>query len=122
MRVTKSQIINGLTDYVRQEVIPAMGEDRALKIVLSVALNAIRANEALVDKWLDNDMLRALADEDGSGTYCIEPLMDWLRQSVEEYGAFPVTVPPIPLISPREITLRLGPSDIDAVYRQIISA
>ena len=48
--------------------------------------------------------------------------MGWIRTSVEEYGAFPVIVPPIPLVSPREITLRLGPSDIIAIQRQIENA
>jgi len=99
-----------------------MEEDRALKIVFSVAVNAVKANGKLIDKWLDNDIIRALIDNDGSGTYNIESLMDWIGMSVEEYGAFPVTVPPIPLISPREITLKLNATDIAAIQRQIETA
>jgi len=119
MRVTRAQIVNGLTKYIQQEVMPKMEDDRALKILFSVGVNAIKANDALIDKWLSNDIIRALIDDDRSGSYDIERLMDWIRASVEEYGSFPVTVPPIPLISPREITLRLGPSDIVAIQRQI---
>ena len=122
MRVTKSQIINGLTGYIQQEILPKMEDDRALKILFSVAVNAIKANDKLIDKYLSNDIVRALIDDDGSGNYDIERLMDWIRTSVEEYGAFPVIVPPIPLVSPREITLRLGPSDIIAIQRQIENA
>ena len=84
-----------------------------------MAVNAIKANDKLVDKWLGNDIIRALIDDDGIGHYDIERLMAWIKSSVEEYGAFPVIVPPIPLVSPREITLRLGPSDITAIQRQI---
>lgn len=122
MRVTKAQIVRGLSDYIQQELFPKMEDDRALKILFSVFVNAIKANGALIDKWLDNGMVRALIDDDGTGHYNIEPLMDALRVSVEEYGAFPVTVPPIPLISPREITLKLGPADIASIHQQIVTS
>ena len=122
MRVTRNQIVNGLVAYIQQEIMPKMDDDRALKILFSVAVNAIKANDKLIDKYLSNDIVRALIDDDGSGNYDIERLMEWIRTSVEEYGAFPVIVPPIPLVSPREITLRLGPSDIIAIQRQIENA
>ena len=122
MRVTRNQIVNGITAYVQQEVLPKMEGDRALMILASVAINAIKANGALIDKYLKNDIVRALIDDDGSGNYDVERLMEWIRMSVEEYGAFPVIVPPIPLVSPREITLRLGPSDIVAIQRAIENA
>ena len=122
MSVTKTQIVNGLVDYIQQEILPKMDDDRALKIMLSVGINAIKANDKLVDKWLCNDIVKALVSADGCGRYDIDSLMDWLRMSVEEYGAFPVTIPPIPLISPREITLKLSTSDVSTVQRLIESA
>ena len=122
MRVNKNQIVNGLTSYIQQEILPKMADDRALAILFSVAVNAIKANDKLIDRYLSNDIIRALIDDDGSGSYNVERLMEWLRASVDEYGAFPVTVPPIPLISPREITLRLSASDIAAIQRHIETA
>ena len=122
MRVTRNQIVNGLTAYVQQEVLPKMEGDRALMILASVAINAIKANGALIDKYLKNDIIRALIDDDGSGNYDVARLMDWIMTSVEEYGAFPVIVPPIPLVSPREITIKLGPGDIAAIQRAIETA
>lgn len=122
MRVTRNQIVNGLASYVQQEIMSRMDDDRALKILFSIGVNAIKANDRLIDKYMSNDIVRALIDDDGSGNYDIERLMDWIKSSVEEYGAFPVIVPPIPLVSPREITLKLGPSDIVAIQRQIESA
>ena len=122
MRVTKSQIIKGITEYIQQELLPKMENDRALKILFSVAVNAIKANGRIVDKWLDNDIIRALMDDDGNGSYDIAQLMEWVRMSIAEYGAFPVAIPPIPLISPHEITLRLNASDIDSIQRQIENA
>ena len=122
MRVTRNQIVNGLVAYIQQEIMPKMDDDRALKILFSVAVNAIKANDKLIDKYLSNDIIRAMIDDDVSGNYDVERLMGWIRTSVDEYGAFPVIVPPIPLVSPREITLRLGPSDIIAIQRQIENA
>lgn len=122
MKVTRNQIVNGLVAYIQQEIMPKMEDDRALKILFSVAVNAIKANDKLIDKYLSNDIVRALIEDDGNGNYDVERLMGWIRTSVEEYGAFPVIVPPIPLVSPREITLRLGPSDIIAIQRQIENA
>ena len=119
MRVTKAQIVNGVTSYIQQEIFPKMEDDRALKILFSVAVNAIKANDKLIDKWLDNDIVRMLIYDDGNGYYDIGNLMDWVRMSVDEYGAFPITVPPIPLVSPHEITLKLSASDISAIQRQI---
>lgn len=122
MRVTKAQIVNGITRFVQQEVLPKMEDDRALKILFSVAINAIKANEKLIDKWLENDIIRALIDDDGSGSYDIDRIVSWIKASVEEYGAFPVSIPPIPLISSKEITLKLSAADIAAIQRQIESA
>lgn len=122
MKVTKSQIINGITAYVQHEIFPKMEDDRSLKILFSIAGNAIKANNKLIDKWLGSDIARMLIQEDGDGRYDIDRLMDWIKMSIDEYGAFPITIPPIPLISPREITLRLSASDVSAIQSQIETA
>ena len=119
MRVTKSQIINGAVSYVQQEILPKMEDDRALQIAFSVAINAVKANDKLIDKFFNNDFVKALIDDDGSGNYDIGRLVDWVKESIEEYGAFPIAVPPIPLISPKEITLKLDTNDISAIRRRI---
>ena len=122
MRVTRTQIVNGLTAYIQQEIMPRMEDDRGLKILLAVAVNAIKANGQLIDKWLGGDIARALIDDDGAGHYDIDRLADWLQASVEEYGAFPVAVPAIPFVSPREITIKLGPADVQAIRQKINTA
>ena len=96
-----------------------MQDDKALQIAFSVAVNAVKANDKLIDKIFDSDVVKALLDDDGSGHYDVGNLMDWIRSSTEEYGGFPISIPPIPLISPREITIKLGPQDISAIRRRI---
>ena len=84
MRVTRNQIVNGLVAYIQQEIMPKMDDDRALKILFSVAVNAIKANDKLIDKYLSNDIVRALIDDDGSGNYDVERLMDWIIRPIAE--------------------------------------
>ena len=119
MRVSKSQIVHGVTDYIQGEILPKMGNDKAVQIMLSIAVNAATANNRLVDAVLGNEFVRALLEDDGSGTYEIGGIADAMRKAIEQYGSFPIQVPAIPLISPNEITLRLDAADVDAMRRRI---
>ena len=122
MRVSRNQIVKGVTDYVQNEVLPKMDNDRAVQIILSIAVNAATANSKLVDSIFDNDIVRSMLDDDGTGTYEINGLADAMRAAVQQYGSFPVRIPAIPLVSPREITLALNASDVDAMRMRIENA
>ena len=122
MRVTKSQIVRGVTDYIKSEILPKMNEDKAMQIAASIVINAAARNERMISSVMNHEIVRALLDDDGSGTYEIDGLADAMRDAVEQYGAFPVKVPPIPFISSHEITLRLNDEDVDAMRRRIESA
>lgn len=119
MRVTKSQIVHGAADYMREEILPKMGDNRAMQILLSIAANAALANPKTVDAVLDNSIIRALLEDDGSGTYELGSIAGAMRAAIEQYGSFPVHIPAVPLLSPNEITLNLGAGDVDAMRRRI---
>lgn len=119
MSASKERIVGGVIGYVKDEILPMMHDDRALQIGLSVALNAIKANDALIDKVFDNAMVKALMVEDENGEYDIGPLMDAIRQSIEQYGEMPIEIPAIPLIAPHGATVTLRDSDITAIRRRI---
>jgi len=122
MRVTKSQIVHGVTDYIQSDIIPNLANGRGLQIIVSIGANAIAANHKLADVLFENQMFRALLDDDGSGTYDVSGLADAMSKSIEQYGSFPVSIPAIPLISPTEITLKLSVEDVDAMRKRIESA
>lgn len=122
MRVSKNQIVHGITEYIQNEILPKMGDDKAVQIMLSIAINAAMVNNRLVNVVLDNEIVRALLEDDGSGTYEISGFIDAMRTAIEQYGSFPVRVPAIPLLSPHEITLKLDVSDVDAMRRRIENA
>lgn len=122
MRVTKNQIVKGVTDYVQNEILPKMENDRAVQIILSIAANAALANGKMVDTVFSNDIVRSMLDDDGSGTYEINGIADAMIAAVQKYGSFPVRIPAIPLVSPREITLSLNANDVDAMRMRIENA
>lgn len=121
MRVNKSQIVHGVTNFLQSDILPKMGDDKAVQIILSIAANAALANNKLVDAAFENEIVRTLLGDDGSGTYEIDGIVNAMRTAIDQYGNFPVKIPAIPLLSPREITLNLNASDVDAIRRQIES-
>ena len=122
MRVSRNQIADGITNYIKNDILPKMENDKAVQIIGTIAINAAAANGRLVDAVFSNDIIRALLDDDGSGTYDITGLADSMRDAIAQYGSFPVKIPAVPLLSPREITLKLDAEDIDAMRRRIESA
>ena len=122
MRVSKNQLIQGIGTYLKEEILPKMDQDRAAQIIASIAINAAMENSRILDAVFTNDILLALLDDDGSGTYDIDGLVSAIRDAVEAYGSFPVKCPNIPLISTKDITLRLDAADVDAMRRRVEAA
>ena len=122
MRVTKSQIVHGVTDYIQSNILPQLGNGRGMQIIVSIGANAIAANHKMADAVFDNQIVRAMLDDDGSGTYDLAGLVDAMTKSIQQFGAFPIQVPAIPLISPVEFTLSLSADDVDAMRSRIEGA
>ena len=121
MRVSREQLVRGVSEYVRSEILPKMDGNKAMQIILSIGVNAALANGKTVNAMLDNSVVKALLEDDGSGTYEIGTVAEAMHTAIEEYGSFPVRIPAIPLVSPSEITLSLNGNDIDAMRRRIES-
>ena len=119
MRVTKSQIVHGVTDYIQSDILPQLGGARSMQIIVSVGANAIAANHKLVDALFGHQIVQALLDDDGSGTYDLSGLTDAMAKSIREYGSFPLKIPAIPIISPAEFTLSLSADDVAAMRSRI---
>ena len=121
MRVSKAQIVHGVTDYIKSDILPQLVGARSMQIIVSVGANAIAANHNLVDALFSNQIVQALLDDDGSGTYDLSGLADSVAKSIREFGNFPIKVPPIPIISPAEFTLSLSADDVAAMRSRIES-
>lgn len=119
MRVTKEQLVKGIAHYIKNEVIPQINDDKAMQIIANVAVNSIESNTKLVDSIFENNTVKALLKCNEDGTYEIDSLFSTISESVKEYGPFPVTIPPIPFISPAEKTLSFTDSDITEMRKRI---
>ena len=121
MRVTKSQLVHGVTAYVQNEILPKLG-NRALQILISVGANTAAANGQVMELLFGNQIVRAILDDDGSGTVEIGGLADAMRKSIDQYGSFPVQVPVIPLICPEGFTISLAANDVTALFNSVENA
>ena len=119
MGVKKNQIVAGIIGFVQDEILPKMSRDRALQIGLSVAVNAAKANDRLIDTVFGNEVVKAVLEENSAGEYEIGELLDSLKQSIEKYGELPLAIPPIPLFAPQGATITLDADDIAAIKRRI---
>lgn len=122
MRVTKSQLVHGVIAYVQNEILPKMGDNRAMQILISVGANTAAANAKLMDLIFGNQIVRAILEDDGSGTVEIGGLAEAMRKSIDQYGSFPVKVPVIPLICPDGFTVTLAANDVTALFNAIENA
>ena len=119
MRVSRNQIVDGVVDYIQSDVLPKMDNDKAVQIVLAIVLNSVTGNSKLVDGIFKNEIIRTMLGDDGTGTYDITTLFNSMQEAVDMYGSFPVSIPAIPLVSPREITLKLNADDIEMMRHRI---
>lgn len=117
MRVSKEQIVNGLVSYVENEVLPQI-EDKPTQIILSVAVKAVKANKTLVDSVFEHPLIKSLLVQEGEN-YEINGLFNAVEESVRQYGEFPVYIPPIPIISPKEQTMKFKGEDVAEIKRRI---
>ena len=115
--VTKQQMVNGLIRFIDDEVI-AKVDDRPVRIMLAVAVSALKANPSMIDAVLNNDIISmALAPKDGM--YDITPMMQILKETLIKYGEFPVVIPPIKFISPTEKILKFSADDVAKLEKYI---
>ena len=122
MRVTKSQLVHGVVGFIQNEILPKMGGSRAMQILISVGANTAAANGKVTELVFGNQLVRAILDDDGSGTVEIGGLADAMRKSIDQYGSFPVQVPVIPLICPDGFTVSLAANDVTALFNAIENA
>ena len=119
MKYTKSQIVNGVAAYIKEELLPKMGQTKGLQVILSVAVNAVKANDRLIDYVASLPIVQALLQEDGEGGYEIDGLLNHLRAAVEEFGGLPLEVPAVKFIAPTGCVITLHASDIDYIRKKI---
>lgn len=119
MRVTKEQLIKGTIEYIGEDVIPQITDDKALQILLDIMVNSVKANSKLADPIFENNTVKTFLKCNDDGTYDLEGSFNIISSSVKKYGPFPVVIPPIKYVSPKEKELSFTESDIAELKRRI---
>lgn len=117
MQVTKQQIVTGIVQYSKNEMIPKIS-DKAFKIIVTAAVTMLETNPEIITRFLDDPMISSLL-MGKDGFYEVETFGDVLERTLEQYGDFPVKIPGIKFISPGEKELSFSASDISKLKTYI---
>ena len=119
MRATKDQIIQGIASYVETDVIPKL-DDVGLKIVIDIAIQAMKANKKLADSILNSHpILKVMLKEDESGTFDVDEVLGYVINSMKKYGPYSIIIDKIPILSPTEKTLTFTDADVRGIKKLI---
>ena len=115
MQITKQQMINGATRYIRNEVIPHI-PDKGVRVVLEMLASTGEMQPAIFGKYLDAPLVAAILQEK-DGFYDLDVAEATLVKAMEASGGLELTVPAIPLISPREKVMTFTANDVKSLKR-----
>lgn len=119
MRITKEQLVKGFAQYLENDVIPQMSDDKAIQILLDFLIGCIQSNPQMADMILENNTVKMFCKCNEEGTYEVEEIFSRFFDSVKKYGYFPIVIPPIRFVSPKEKTLSFTESDIAELKKRI---
>jgi hypothetical protein len=116
--VTKKELLTGVVKFVKNEVIPHIG-DRSLKMVVSAGLYAVDAKPDIVDSFFSNPLVATILQVE-DGKYDTELVFKVLDNLVAEYGGIPITIPPIKFITATENTLTFRSGDVARLKEYVL--
>jgi hypothetical protein len=115
MQITKQQMLNGAARYIRNEVVPHI-PDKGVRVVLEMLAATGEMQPAVFGKYLDSPLVAAILQEK-DGFYDLDVAEATLVKAMESTGGLELTIPPIPLISPKEKTMTFTANDIKSLKR-----
>ena len=117
MTVTKSQIVNGVVNYAKSEILTKIS-DKPIKMMLAAGISALEANPAIADNVFRNEIFSAILNEN-DGAYDIDVAFEIVEKTMDEYGGFPITIPAVKFISPNEKQLTFSSGDVKKLKQYI---
>lgn len=117
MNVTKSEIINGVVKFAKNEVIDKI-PDKALKMIIATGVSVIEINPEVADNFFNNPMVSTILKEE-DGKYNLDKTFEIIEKTLTDYGDFPVKIPPIKFLSPNEKELTFSLVDVSKLKEYI---
>ena len=117
--VSKHNIINGIVKFIENDMSKVSGA-MSSKIIVLFIKNIIKKNENILDAYFDSQFSKFLIIEK-DGKYDISPLIDTVKETINEVGSVSINIPKIPLILPNGDELKFRIDDINNIYNYILS-
>ena len=111
--VTKHDIINGVIKFIETDMAKASGATTS-KLIVLLAKNVLKKNEAVIDSFLENPIAKTLFTEQ-DGMYDLSTLMSVLKDTANEMGCISLSIPKVPFLLPEGDEIRLSVSDINTI-------
>lgn len=118
MKVNKERLIRAVVLYAEEEILPKI-DDKVTVFTAAFAVNLIKANPKLADPVFNSPVMKLILCDDGTGQYDIDMACQVAKETIKNYGPFPLNVPSVPLLSIPENLFAFGESDIDEIRKRI---
>lgn len=115
MDVTKEQIIKGVIQFAKADVI-AKVPDKPFRMGLSAAVYLLELKPKIADIVLEHPVARMISNE--NGTYDLELLCEVAEKTIKEYGDFSITIKGNSL-APEKRELKFVVEDVEKIKAHI---
>ena len=110
---TKKEIAEALIKFINNDLMGDI-EDKHLKFSLCMAKKSLRENPDLLDHFLESPMVASVVKEQ-DGMYDLETFAKTLKNVLNDYDSYSITIPKIPMFAPKESVIKITAEDVDKI-------
>ena len=110
---TKKEIAEALIKFINNDLMGDI-EDKHLKFSLCMAKKSLRENPDLLDHFLESPMVASVVREQ-DGMYELETFAKTLKNVLNDYDSYSITIPKIPMFAPKESVIKITAEDVDKI-------
>lgn len=115
--LSKKIISNAVAKFIENDLAKDI-DDVQVKFALFLIKENLLDNSDILITFFENPLVSSVVTEE-NGQYDIKELSIILKKILNEYGAYPITLPRIPLILPCEKVIQIESCDIDKIMNYI---
>ncbi|SEP79544.1 hypothetical protein SAMN04487977_101449 [Treponema bryantii] len=110
---TKKQIADALVKFIHNDLINDI-DDKHSKFSLCMAKKALRENQDILDYFLESPVVSSVIKEQ-DGMYDIDVFAKTLKNVLNEYDSYSITIPKIPMFAPKDCVIKITSADVDKI-------
>ena len=110
---TKKEIADALIKFINNDLMGDI-EDKHLKFSLCMAKKSLKENPDLLDHFLESPMVASVVKEQ-DGMYELETFAKTLKNVLNDYDSYSITIPKIPMFAPKESVIKITAEDVDKI-------